>query len=52
MQRSYSITRFKEKILDSNARSIFIDSHPKKSVNKIDIISLSSLSRDLDTLQI
>ncbi len=52
MQRSYSITQFKEKILDSNASSIFIDSHPKKSFNKIDLISLSSLSRSLDPFQI
>ena len=52
MQRSYSITQLKEKILDSNARSIFVDAHPKKSINKIDLISLSSLSRGLDPIQI
>ncbi len=48
MQRKYSITQLKEKILDSNARSIFIDAHPKKSINKIDLISIANLSNKLD----
>ena len=47
MEQNYSITQLKERILDSNARSVFIDAHPKKSVNKIDLISLSSLARGL-----
>ena len=47
MKLNYSITQLKEKILDSSARSIFIDSHPKKSTNKIDLISITSLSRGL-----
>jgi superfamily I DNA and/or RNA helicase len=48
VQRKYSITQLKEKILDSNARSIFIDAHPKKSINKIDLISIANLSNKLD----
>ena len=52
MQQNYSITQLKDKILDSNARSVFIDAHPKNSVNKIDLISLSKLARDLDPKQI
>lgn len=52
MQQNYSITQLKDKILDSNARSVFIDAHPKNSVNKIDLISLSKLARGLDPKQI
>jgi len=52
MQQNYSITQLKDKILDSNARSVFVDAHPKKSVNKIDLISLSALARGLDPKQI
>ena len=52
MQRSYPITQLKEKILDSNARSIFVDAHPKKSIHKIDLISLNSLSKSSDPLLI
>ena len=52
MEQNYSITQLKERILDSNARSVFIDAHPKKSVNKIDLISLSSLARGLDPQQL
>lgn len=52
MQRDYSIALLKEKILDSNARSIFVDAHPKKSIHKIDLISLNSLSKNSDPLLI
>lgn len=52
MHRDYSIAQLKDKVLDSNARSIFINAHPKKSVNKIDLISLSSLAINLEPLQI
>ena len=46
--RDISISQLRESVIDSNARSIFIDAHPKKSINKIDLISIANLSNKLD----
>ena len=50
--RDISISQLRESVIDSNARSIFIDAHPKKSINKIDLISIANLSNKLDPRRI
>jgi hypothetical protein len=43
---------FKQKLLDTNSRSIFLNSHPKKSLNKIDLLSLCDLKPELEAERI
>jgi hypothetical protein len=38
----------KQKLLDTNSRSLFINAHPQKSLNKIDLLSLCDLKSDLE----
>ena len=45
--RDISISQLRESVIDYNSRSIFINAHPKKSLNKIDFISLCYLTNDL-----
>ena len=45
--RDISISQLRESVIDYNSRSIFINAHPKKGLNKIDIISLCNLTNDL-----
>ena len=52
MQEDYLIPRLKEKIIDSNARSIYVNAHPRKSINRIDVLSMQYLSENLDTQSI
>lgn len=40
---AFFITDLKEKLNDSSARSIFVNAHPQKSQNKIDLLLLSQL---------
>ena len=44
--RDISISQLRESVIDYNSRSIFINAHPKRSLNKIDIISLFYLTED------
>ena len=44
--RDISISQLRESVIDYNSRSIFINAHPKRSLNKIDIISLFYLTDD------
>ena len=50
--KDYYIPFFKEKVLDTNARSLFINAHPQKSLNKIDLLSLCALKTDLEAAHI
>ena len=52
MQEDYLIPRLKEKIIDSNARSIYVNAHPRKSINRIDALSIQYLRENLDTQSI
>lgn len=42
----------KQKLLDTSSRSLFLNSHPKKSLNKIDLLSLCDLKPDLEAERI
>lgn len=50
--KDYYIPFFKEKVLDTNARSLFINAHPQKGLNKIDLLSLCALKTDLEAARI
>ena len=41
----HQINVLRERLIDSNARSIFVNAHPKKSRVKLDLKSISSLSQ-------
>ena len=43
-QANNQLVAFREKLIDSNSRSIFVNAHPKKSLNKIDFLSLKKNS--------
>ena len=50
--KGYNIQSLKEKLLDYNSRSLFINAHPQKSLNKIDLLSLCDLKSDLEAERI
>ena len=41
----HQISALRERLVDNNARSIFVNAHPKKSRVKLDLKSISSLSQ-------
>ena len=43
-QANNKLVAFRERLIDSNSRSIFVNAHPKKSLNKIDFLSLKKIS--------
>ena len=43
LSSAFNINDLKEKLIDSNARSIFVNAHPQKSQSKIDLLHLSYL---------
>ena len=50
--KDYAINLLKERVLDNNSRSIFINAHPKKSLSKIDLLSLSDLKSEISPSKI
>lgn len=50
--QDFNLSLSKQKLLDTNARSLFINAHPQKSLNKIDILSLCDLKTDLEAEKI
>ena len=52
IEKNYLVPYLKEKIIDSNARSIYINAHPRKSISRIEVIALKHLKEGLDPLSI
>ena len=48
----YLTSSLKEKVLDHNSRSIFINSHPKKSLGKIDLLALCDIGHEISPTDI
>ena len=48
----YLASSLKEKVLDHNSRSVFINSHPKKSLSKIDLLALCVIGYEISPTDI